>query len=263
MFEADHDAKRFPVIPTLHIHLLGDFLLVSGDTTVTTVNLARLQSLLAYLVLHRTAPQARSHLAFLLWSDSDEAQAYSNLRKLLHQLRQALPHADHFLHADRHHLQWLPEHANASWTLDVLDFEQALARAEQVEQAQDTNALRQALEQVVELYRGDLLPSSYDEWILPERDRLRQLFLQAAERLIALLEEERDYDAAITTAQQLLRQDPLHEASYRQLMRLYALRGDRAAALRVYHTCVTVLARELGPQPSEVTRAVYDSLLTP
>src|SRR5712691_9715985 len=93
MFEADHDAKRLSLIPTLHIHLLGDFLLVSGDTTVTTVNLARLQSLFAYLVLHRTAPQARSHLAFLLLPDSDEAQAYSNLRKLLHQLRQALPHS--------------------------------------------------------------------------------------------------------------------------------------------------------------------------
>src|SRR5437773_12026626 len=63
------------VIPTLHIHLLGDFLLVSGDTPVTTVNVARLQSLLAYLVLHLTAPQARSHLAFLLWPDSDEAQS--------------------------------------------------------------------------------------------------------------------------------------------------------------------------------------------
>src|SRR5947209_4384367 len=261
MFEADHDAKRSPVIPTLHIHLLGDFLLVSGDTTVTTVNLARLQSLLAYLVLHRTAPQARSHLAFLLWPDSDEAQAYSNLRKLLHQLRQALPYADHFLHADRHNLQWLPEHLDASWTLDVLDFEQALARAEQVEQAQDTTALRKALEQVVELYRGDLLPSSYDEWILPERDRLRQLFLQAAERLIALLEEERDYDAAIRAAQRLLRYDPLHEATYRDLMRFYALRGDRAAALRVYHTCVTILERELAAEPSEATRQAYEALL--
>src|SRR5947207_995256 len=105
MFEADHNAKRLLVIPTLRIQLLGDFLLVSGDTPVTTVNAARLQSLLAYLVLHRTAPQARSHVAFLLWPDSDEAQVHSNLRKLLHQLRQALqalPHADHFLHADRH-----------------------------------------------------------------------------------------------------------------------------------------------------------------
>src|SRR3989440_11004594 len=261
MFEADHDAKRFPVIPTLHIHLLGDFLLVSGDTTVTTVNLARLQSLLAYLVLHRTAPQAPSLLAFLLWPDSDEAQAYSNLRKLLHQLRQALPYADHFLHADRHNLQWLPEHPDASWTLDVLDFEQALAQAEQVEQAQETTALRKALEQVVELYRGDLLPSSYDEWILPERDRLRQLFLQAAERLIALLEQERDYDAAIKIAQLLLRHDPLHEATYRDLMRFYALRGDRAAALRVYHTCVTILERELAAEPGEATHQAYEALL--
>src|SRR5207248_5641760 len=152
MFEADHDAKRLQAIPTLHIHLLGDFLLVSGDTPVTTVNVARLQSLLAYLVLHRTAPQARSHLAFLLWPDSDEAQAHSNLRKLLHQLRQALqalPHADHFLQADRHSLQWLPSlpspqegSPRASWTLDVLDFEQAMTRAEQAEQVQDTTALR-------------------------------------------------------------------------------------------------------------------------
>jgi len=51
------------MIPTLHIHLLGDFLLVSGDTPVMTINSPRLQSLLAYLVLHRTAPQDRSPLA--------------------------------------------------------------------------------------------------------------------------------------------------------------------------------------------------------
>src|SRR5437660_11518673 len=73
------------------MHLLGDFSLLSGDASVTTLHVARLQSLLSYLVLHRDAPQARSHLAFLLWPDSDEAQAYSNLRKLLHQLARLSP----------------------------------------------------------------------------------------------------------------------------------------------------------------------------
>jgi DNA-binding SARP family transcriptional activator len=243
------------VIPTLHIHLLGDFLLVSGETPVTTVTVPRVQSLLAYLVLHRSAPQDRSHLAFLLWPDSTEAQAHTNLRQLLYHLRQSLPDADRFLHADKHSLQWLPAHADASWTLDIMEIEQA------AEQAQDTSAMRQALEQVLHLYRGDLLPGCYEEWILPERDRLRQVFLSAAERLIALLEQERDYDAAITAAQQLLRQDPLHEATYRQLMRFYALRGDRAAALRVYYTCVTLLERELGTEPSQSTRAVYEALV--
>ena len=249
------------MIPTLHIQLLGDFLLVSGDTPVTMVNVPRLQSLLAYLVLHRTAPQDRSHLAFLLWPDSTDTQSRSNLRKLLHQLRQALPYAEHFLRVDRYNLQWQPENSTTSWTLDVLDVEQALARAEQAEQTQDMTTMRRALEQVMQLYRGDLLPSCYDEWILPERDRLRQLFLQAAERLVVLLEQERDYETAIKAAQHLIRHDPLHEATYRYLMRFYALRGDRAAALRTYHNCATVLERELGIEPSETTRQAYESLM--
>ena len=246
--------------PTLHIHLLGDFLLVSGDKPVTTVTVPRLQSLLAYLVLHQAAPQDRSHLAFLLWPDSTEAQAHTNLRKLLYQLRQAFPYTEYFIQAGKHSLQWQAI-TDASWTLDVLDLEQALAQAEQAEKARDRTSMRQALEQVARLYRGDLLPGCYDEWILPERDRLHQMYLQAAERLIALLEQERDYDAAITAAQQLLRHEPLHEATYRQLIRLYALRGDRAAALRAYHTCARLLERELGTEPGETTRAAYESLL--
>jgi DNA-binding SARP family transcriptional activator len=60
----------------------------------------RLQSLLAYLVLHRTAPQSRQHLAFLFWLDSTEAQARNNLRQSLHLLKHALPDADHFLQSD-------------------------------------------------------------------------------------------------------------------------------------------------------------------
>lgn len=110
------------------------------------------------------------------------------------------------------------------------------------------------------MYQGDLLPSCYDEWILPERDRLRQMYLQALQQLVLLYEQERDYDAAIIMTQCLLRHDPLHEAAYQQLMRLYALQGNQAAALRVYHTCTTVLERELAVEPGEATRLIYESL---
>jgi DNA-binding SARP family transcriptional activator len=240
--------------------LLGDLVLVSRETPVTTLTLPRAQSLLAYLVLRRSAPQHRSHLAFLFWPDSTEAQAHTNLRQLLYHLRQSLPYANHFLYADRHSLQWQPA-PDVTFTLDVEGFEQALATAEQAEQLQDMAAVRQALEQATRLYRGDLLPSCYDDWILPERDRFHQLFVTASERLIALLEQERAYSAAITVAQQLLRHDSLHEATYRQLMRLHALRGDRPAALRTYHTCASRLERELGTAPSEATRQVYELLL--
>lgn len=246
--------------PPLFIQLLGDCRVAAGDTLVNLHHIPRLQSLLAYLTLHRAAPQSRSQLAFLLWPDSDEAQAHTNLRKLLHQLRQTLPHADQFLRVDRHSLYWLPVSLDHPWTLDVQELEQAIAQAGQAELAQDRPAARRAYEQVLHLYRGDLLPGCYDEWILPERDRLRQRFVQAADHFIALLDQERDYDAAINAAQYLLRQDPLREAMYRDLMRFYALRGDRAAALRTYHTCATLLERELATEPSQATRQAYECL---
>ena len=78
---------------------------------------------------------------------------------------------------------------------------------------------------------------------------------------LRLLEEQRDYQAAIGNAQRLLRHDPLHEATYRRLIRLHALDGDRAGALRVYHTCATVLQRELDVEPSAATREAYEQLL--
>lgn len=248
------------MILPLHLSLLGDFLLLSGETSVTTVTVPRVQSLLAYLVLHRRAPQDRAHLAFLFWPDSTEAQAHTNLRQLLYHLRQAFPNADHFLHTDRQHLHWQPA-PDVTVTLDVEEFERALAAAEQAEQGQDPAEIRQTLWQATNLYRGTLMPSCYDEWIFAERDRLHQMFLQAAERLMALLEQERAYSAAITVAQRLLRHDTLHEATYRQLMRLQALCGDRAAALRTYYTCASRLERELGTAPSEATRQVYQLLV--
>jgi DNA-binding SARP family transcriptional activator len=44
-------------------------------------------------------------------------------------------------------------------------------------------------------------------------------------------------------------------------MRLHALNGDRAAAMHAYHTCTTVLQRELGVEPSPPTLQAYERLL--
>ncbi len=246
------------MMPTLQIHLLGGFLLGVDDVPVTAIDWPRLQSLLAYLVLHRHTPQSRTHLAFLLWPDSTEEQAHTNLRHLVYHLRRALPNVNSYLRADKQMLHWQPD---VPWTLDVAEFEHALTKADQAQQTGEQHAMRQALEEAVQLYRGDLLPGAYEEWLLAERERLRQQFLGVLERLVLLLERERQYQDAIGLAQRLLRHDPLHEATYRHLMRLYAGSGDRAAALRTYHTCATILERELAMEPTPPTQEAYQRLL--
>ena len=246
----------FPVVPTLH--LLGDFRLIWGETPVMNIDMPRLQSLLAYLVLHQNAPQSRSQLAFLLWPDTTDSQAHTNLRNLLFKLRKVLPSVDLLLHMDRNTLQW---RSDAPWSVDVLAFECAVARADQAEREGDHNILQLALEQATKIYQGDLLPKCYDEWIMPERDRLYQLFLGVLERLLRLLEREGDYPGAIYTAQRLLRHDPLHEATYCHLMRLYAASGNRAAVVRTYQSCVAVLERELGVGASAATQQAYEQFV--
>jgi DNA-binding SARP family transcriptional activator len=244
--------------PVLHLHLLGDFRLVYRGVPALSVNTARLQSLLAYLVIHRDAPQPRPYLAYLFWPDANEAQARTNLRQLLHQLRQALPEAERFLYADAATLCWPND---ASCRLDVAEFEHALAQAAAAEQRHDREAQRTALVEAVGLYRADLLPGCYDDWIAPERERLRNRYLEALASLVRLLEAQRDYGAAIRHAQAWKRHDPLAEEAYRVLMRLLALTDDRAGAVRLYQTCATLLRRELGVEPSAATREVYERLV--
>jgi DNA-binding SARP family transcriptional activator/tetratricopeptide (TPR) repeat protein len=238
----------------LRLRLLGDVAVQRGDGPPEAFGSSRLQSMVAFLVLHRGAPQPRERLAFLLWSDSTDKQARSNLRKLLYVLRRTLPEADGLVEVTHSTLQWRP---GAPAEVDVVVFEDALAAARR---AGDEAAGRRHLDRAVSAYGGPLLPSSYEDWVLAERDRLHAGAVEALERLLALAESDTD-DGALRYGEELLRLEPLRESAYRQLMRLRARRGERAEALRVYRACEAVLARELGVAPSERTRTLHDELV--
>jgi tetratricopeptide (TPR) repeat protein len=104
-------------------------------------------------------------------------------------------------------------------------------------------------------------PHSYDEWVIPIRERLHQMYLEALDQLVDLIEQSDDRRTAIGYAERRLQQDTLREISYRRLMHLHALNGDRGSALRVYHDCASMLERELGAEPGPDTRAVYARML--
>jgi len=90
---------------------------------------------------------------------------------------------------------------------------------------------------------------------------LRQVHRRALARLAALLETQREYAEAIRHLQRLLQEEPTDEESCRGLMRLMAVMGDRAGALRVYRDHAATLRRELGIEPSGDTRRAHQVLL--
>ncbi len=239
----------------LQIQLLGTVHVRYAERPLELFHHPRLQEFFAFLLLRVGTPQSREWLAYLFWPDSSESQARTNLRKLWFRLRQALPDPDRFLVGDGAVIQW---RADAPYDLDVATFEAQIARACAAGDERERAALLQG---AIAVYRGELLPGCYSDWLLVERERLRQQFLEALQQLVTLAEARRDYPAAIHSARQLLLEEPLDESVYRRLMELYALAGNRAGALRVYQECVRILQRELEVPPAPLTRDLYERLL--
>src|SRR5688572_30419496 len=139
----------------LEVRLLGAVEVILDGRRLRAFDSLRLQRFLALITLRRDL-QHRSRLAFELWPDSSEGQARTNLRKLLHDFRHALPDAGELLEVDNEIVRWSP---TASCEVDALRFRQAIAAGN--------------LDLAARLYSGDLLPACYDDWVLAERAKLR------------------------------------------------------------------------------------------
>jgi DNA-binding SARP family transcriptional activator len=108
----------------LSVQLLGPFLLRRGHEAPVPLESGRAESLLAFLLLHRDGAQPRQHVAFLLWPDSTETQALTNLRHVLHTLRRTFPELDRHLEVTARTIRWRDDQP---YRLDVGAFEDALA----------------------------------------------------------------------------------------------------------------------------------------
>ncbi len=113
----------------------------------------------------------------------------------------------------------------------------------------------------VALYGEGLLPDdSYEEWAEQARDELRLDVVAALEELAGLLEAAGDLDGAVRAVSRLVAVDRLDEDAHTRLIRLHALAGRRAEALRQYEHLRSLLASELGTEPSAETQRLVEEV---
>jgi predicted ATPase/DNA-binding SARP family transcriptional activator len=242
----------------MRISLFGNLRISFAGRPLTTVNTNRLQSLIAYLILHSDVPQPRERLAFILWPASSESQARTNLRQLLHHLKRALPSECTLLMTDHFAVQWRQD---ASCTVDAVNFQAAIAEAASARKALDRSREIQSLTAAAQLYEDDLLLALYDDWITPLREDYRRRVSEVLHRLAVLFEEQKEYAGAIPCAERLVALDSVCEAHHQLLIRLHAANHDRSSALRAYHQCMRVLRREMGVEPGPATLELFERIL--
>ena len=234
-------------------NLLGGFQARLGDGRGLPVPTAKAQALLAYLALPPGRAHPRDKLAALLWGDRRDAQARHSLRQALVALRKTLAGVrPPPLLIDGESVALDP----AAVEVDATAFEQLVADGSPA-----------ALEEAAALYHGDLLAGlgvtepTFEEWLLGERERLRELAIEALSKLLRHQSDAGAIEAAIQTAVRSLAFDPWQEAVHRALMRLYLRQGRRGMALKQYQLCVSILQRELSAEPEPETKQLYQEIL--
>src|SRR5262249_44185321 len=143
---------------------------------------------------------------------------------------------------------------------DVVSIEAAAQRSQGVAGADLKEQAVHELRTAVALYRGDLLPTCYEEWCLIERERYRAMYLALLDKLISHAESRGRYEDGLSYGEIVLRHDRASERTHRRLMRLRCLAGDRTGALRQFDLCAQALYEELEVEPSPATLALADRI---
>jgi DNA-binding SARP family transcriptional activator len=218
----------------IRLRLLQGFSLSRGGAPVD-VSMGE-QRLLAFLAVN-DRPLARSYVASTLWRDSSEKHAQGNLRSAIWRLQKG---GANLVEASRTRVR-----IGEAISVDVHDVSSLAARmigpgSTQVDPAGvDEAALC-----------GELLPGWYDEWVVVERERMRQLQLHALEALCSRLLGSGDYPRAVQVGLAATAAEPLRESAHRLLIQVHLAEGNVAEAVRQYELYRGLLATELGIEPS-------------
>jgi DNA-binding SARP family transcriptional activator len=224
--------------PTARIRLLDGFTLsVAGrDAEDTVGGLPHgAQRLIAHLSL--CGHPARGAIAGRLWPDVPETHAHGSLRSALWRVHKVVP--------------GLFEVSGGAIGLAGsvrVDVRELTRWAEQV---LDPDVLVDGLVAPQVALRGELLPGWYDDWVLLERERLRQLRMHAFEALAEKLAAAGRYGEAVQAAYAAVVAEPLRESAHRAVVRVHLVEGNLAEAVRAYDAFRTLLAEELGVAPSQ------------
>jgi DNA-binding SARP family transcriptional activator len=234
------------VAPAPKVRLLDGFAVDAGDEGSRRISgdLPRgAERLVAHLAL--AGRTARTAVAGQLWPEVPEEHAGGSLRSAIWRLQKALPA---LIEVSGRSLSLAP-----GVRVDVRDLGDWARRVADPCVALDDTLVPDAG------IRGDLLPGWYEDWVLLERERLRQLRMHTLEVLAARLAAAGRHGEALQVAYAAVRAEPLRESAHRTVVRVHLAEGNLAEAVRAHDVFQTLVGAELGVVPTEqMARLVRD-----
>lgn len=253
----------------LQIYLLGPLKVYFDGAEITeTLRTRKERAILAYLAEEADRSHSRETVSELFWPNRPESYARMNLRQALVGIRKVFGGEEQTNPYLRITEETVQINSRAVW-LDTIAFNEHLHFKNSHSHAHLHGCVEciQHLERATQLYRGEFLEgmllgdvTSFQEWIVFRRERHFRGVLTALQALSAIYYKREDYDQAYQYAWRYVDLAPLEESAHRLLMKLLALSGRRSAAIQQYQYCQSIIARELGIEPSAETVALYEQI---
>jgi len=232
-------ARRDAVVT---LGVVPDFELRYDDRLVAVpVTSRRLLGLLAL----SGPPVPRTLVSATLWPEADEHHAAASLRSALWRIPVVQGHA---LVSVRGCGLSLGEHV-------VVDLHGLLRDTQAILATRTPPARLLGAAQALRSLGHDLLTGWYDDWVVDERQRFRQLRLYSLDVIGLALLEQRRTGEALQLALALVEMDPLRESGHRLLLEVHLQEGNVAEAVRQYERYAHLLERELRVRPSDLMTA--------
>jgi DNA-binding SARP family transcriptional activator len=219
---------------SMTLQLLGAWRLVGAPAASALIG-ENSRKLLAMLGLR--GPLSRQQIAGTIWPEIGDEAASARLRTLLWRVRPAGALLDEHDGALR---------LGASVQVDV-DTMRAAARMVEILDPPGVS---------VAVFAADLLPGWYDDWLVIDRERIRQARLHALETLSARRTSQGRYAEALDAALLAVGAEPLRETAHRAVISAHLAEGNTAEAIRQFEACRALLASELGVQPTAALAAL-------
>jgi len=243
--------------------MLGAFEVHRGDDRISARawRTRHALSLVKILLAERGRIVPAERLADTIWPDSDPAAGRHSLQVAVRTVRTVLEPglrsgaASRFIVTDGRGYRFSTEHC----TVDADDLVTAHLTGRSAERAGDPRGAIDAYRTAVGTYRGAYLEEDEgEEWALATRERLREVFIDSAQRLAILLGASGGGDEATAVMERAIGADPLREDLYEALMRTHLAAGRRSHALAVYERCARALRSELGSAPGTAIQRLQE-----
>ena len=240
--------------PKIIIRAFGKIEVIANHQVLTTSDWKTQTSRdLLFLFLSHPKGITKEEVGICFWPESSPGELKLRFKNGIYRLRHAMG-TDVIIFDDNYYRF----NNSLDYEYDVQIFVTNMSRTET---EKNIETRKEFLKNSIEIYKGPYLPGIDADWVVADRKKYLDLYLDALQRLAGLYFSEKDYDSALEISQKAIQSDNCFENAYRLEMQAYHAMGNKAEVVRTYKKFCKILFAEIGAEPSVQTQVFYKNLM--